>query len=234
VWYLVVVGVAGIVLSCGVAIWYMARSAVPRHLWHPITAKDRVPRWAKLANVASLVVLGVGVIGLLGERYGWLVVLMCLAAGCFTLYCFHRVWRAFWRVRQHRLIQQLMKVVSSLTLGVYAELKDRLESRYCHMPEEDYGVMCATVTNELMMEEQQEKALAFRQTYGELVDSEAADALQDPEILAAVALALRIKGMMLTLVQPSEGVTYLERAHEIDPTGHVPTAREMEPFLRDV
>jgi len=93
--------------------------------------------------------------------------------------------------------------------------------------------MTAALTNELFMSIQEGTALSFKQANMEFLSREVNNVLKNKERVEAIALTLRIKGVMLLSEESEDGLKFLERAKEIDPHGRVPNGKEIEKLLRE-
>jgi len=127
--------------------------------------------------------------------------------------------------------KRLLQLIDFGMFGIFEALSKEIEPRFPSLSQEDIDVMVAALTNELVMANQKDPVLSFRQANMELLSREVSIALENKEIAESVALILRIKGVMLP---PEKCLKFLERAKEIDPHGHVPNGKEIARMLREL
>ena len=128
---------------------------------------------------------------------------------------------------------RLSQLINCGILEIYRALLKEFTRRFPNLSRKDICVMTASLTNELFMSVQEGTALSFKQANMEFLNKEVNNVLKNKERVEAIALTLRIKGVMLLSEKSEDGLIFLERAKEIDPHGRVPSGKEMEKLLRE-
>jgi len=128
---------------------------------------------------------------------------------------------------------RLSQLINCGIFGIYDELLKEFTHRFSNLSRKDICAMTAALTNELFMSIQEETALSFKQANMEFLSREVNNVLKNKERVEAIALTLRIKGVMLLSEESEDGFKFLERAKEIDPHGRVPNGKEIEKLLRE-
>lgn len=132
---------------------------------------------------------------------------------------------------REKFYKRLSQLINSGVIGIFEALLKKIEIKFTSLSQEDIDVMVAALTNELVMADQKDKGLSFKQANMELLSREMNIALENKEIAESVALILRIKGVMLP---PEKCLKFFERAKEIDPGGRVPNGKEIERMLGEL
>jgi hypothetical protein len=128
---------------------------------------------------------------------------------------------------------RLSQLINCGILEIYRTLLKEFTHRFPNLSRKDIGAMTASLTNELFMSSQEGTALSFKQANMEFLSKELNNVLKNKERVEAIALTLRIKGVMLLSEESEDGLKFLERAKEIDPHGRVPNGKEIEKLLRE-
>jgi len=128
---------------------------------------------------------------------------------------------------------RLSQLINCGIFEIYRVLLKELTHRFPNHSRKDICAMTASLTNELFMSVQEGTALSFKQANMEFLNKEVNNVLKNKERVEAIALTLRIKGVMLLSEKSEDGLKFLERAKEIDPHGRVPSGKEMEKLLRE-
>lgn len=128
---------------------------------------------------------------------------------------------------------RLSQLVNCGIFEIYRKLLKEFTHRFSNLSQKDICAMAASLTNELFMSNQEGTALSFKQANMEFLNKEVNNVLKNKERTEAIALTLRIKGVMLLSEESEDGLKFLERAKEIDPHGSVPNGKEMGKLLRE-